>query len=95
MLDRLIIQVEDYIFPQLSLDVWERVAYYILLRRTVVVDQNETTISVEELGQAGAMSGFKAREVLRSLNERAASLLSSVIVPAIGFACYCPKRYLR
>jgi len=56
--------------PQLSLDVWERVAYYILLRRTVVVDQNETTISVEELGQAGAMSGFKAREVLRSLNEK-------------------------
>jgi hypothetical protein len=63
-------QVEDHLCPTLKLDAWEKSLYYHLLRLTYAAGRESTSVAIDPLGEATGMSGFKAREALRSLDAK-------------------------
>ncbi|MGA3038168.1 MAG: HNH endonuclease signature motif containing protein [Vulcanimicrobiaceae bacterium] len=63
-------QIEDKLFPQLALDVHERVMYYFVFRHTVVIEQPEMRMSIPQIAAATDMSDTKARETVRSLAKK-------------------------
>jgi hypothetical protein len=54
-LERLIVEIEDLLFPRFQLNVWERVLYYHLLRHTRLIGI--------ESGQAESSAGLKVIEL--------------------------------
>ena len=62
--------VEDLLGPQLSLDPWERVVYYHLLRHTRLKGLSSALFAIGPLSKAISISDFKARDVVRSLHEK-------------------------
>ena len=66
----LLSQIEDSLFPKLSLSVWERAVYYHLLRQTWVLDKKNTQCSVAGVALAVGISDWKAREALRSMHAK-------------------------
>lgn len=67
-LQEVIEQIEDYLCPQLKLNVWEKSLYYYLFRHTLLFDKRESIFSITELAKATDISDFKVREVIRSLD---------------------------
>jgi len=63
-------EIEDRLFPQLRLSVWEKVLYYHLLRHTRITDTSRTTISIASLATATSMSDSTVRDALRSLDQK-------------------------
>lgn len=66
----IIADAEDFVFPQLQLDVWERALYYHLLRRTLVAGAAEVTIGIDPLADSCGISTTKLRDVLRALKDK-------------------------
>jgi 5-methylcytosine-specific restriction endonuclease McrA len=66
----LVKQIEDRLFPGLGLDVWERVAYWHLFRRTHVEGCDNVVVGLDSLAIGTAMSTTKLRETLRSLQRK-------------------------
>jgi hypothetical protein len=65
-----LIEVEDLLFPQLSLSAAERVLYYHILRHTRLVGKQSVQVSLSALAQATAMSEFNARKYIRVLHDK-------------------------
>ena len=61
---------EDLLFPQLSLDPWERTLYLHLVRHTRMKGLPSGLFAVGPLSRALPISDFKVREVLRSLHSK-------------------------
>ena len=53
--------IEDRLFPQLRLGVWEKVLYYHLLRHTRIADTPRTTVSIASLATLTSMSESTVR----------------------------------
>lgn len=62
--------IEDRLFPSLHLDVWERVVYYHLLRRSRVEGLDVTTIGILLLAEAVGVSETRIRETIRALHDK-------------------------
>lgn len=62
--------IEDRLFPSLHLDVWERVVYYHLLRRTRAEGLDVTTVGILSLAEAIGVSETRLRETIRALHEK-------------------------
>lgn len=62
--------IEDRLFPQLRLGVWEKVLYYHLLRHTRIADTPRTTVSIASLATLTSMSESTVRDTLRSLDQK-------------------------
>lgn len=62
--------IEDLLAPGLSLDPWEQVLYYHLLRHTRLKGKESGTFAVAPLSNAVPLSDFKVRDVLRSLHRK-------------------------
>ncbi len=60
-------QIEDHMFSQLGLSVWERSLYYHLLRHTRAAGKQQALVGVDSLSQALRISTTKTRETIRSL----------------------------
>src|SRR5438105_3453274 len=63
-------EIEDLLFPQFSLSVWERTLYYHLLRHTRLAGKDAAVFPVNTLGQRLGMSVWKVRESIRSLHKK-------------------------
>jgi hypothetical protein len=68
--DKIYGDIEDLLAPTLELDPWERVVYYHLLRHTRLEGRPSGLFAVGPLSKAIPVSGFKVREVLRSLHNK-------------------------
>ena len=69
--EQIFADIEDVLFPQLSLDPWERTLYFHLVRHTRMKGQASGLFAVGPLSKALPISDFKVREVLRSLHAKA------------------------
>ena len=67
---QLLIELEDVVFPQKSLDSWERTLYLHLLRRTHAEGSPTGVFAIAPLSKALPISDIKVREVLRSLHTK-------------------------
>ena len=63
-------EIEDLLFPQLELSVWERAMYYHLYRQTHLRDTRSITASLSTISGALKISETKARETIRSLDAK-------------------------
>jgi hypothetical protein len=68
----LLIDVEDLLFAELSLNVWERALYYNLLRRTHAAGVSTVLVSLPELVSSLSISEWKVRDAVRSLADKGA-----------------------
>ncbi len=68
--DKLLIEIEDLLFPRFQLDVWERTLYYHLLRHTHLIGITTGQFSILKLAETIGISDWKVREVLRSLHAK-------------------------
>ena len=62
--------LEDVGFPSLGSSAYERAVLYHLVRRTLVVERHEVTITLPKLAEGAGVSVTTAREVLRSLQDK-------------------------
>jgi len=67
---REISDIEDLLFPQFLLSVWERTLYYHLLRHTRVIGQEYTLFGLDSLAKRTGMSVHKVRKSIRSLHQK-------------------------
>jgi 5-methylcytosine-specific restriction endonuclease McrA len=63
-------EIEDLLFQQRGLDVWERALYYHLLRHTRTVGVERALFAIQPLATALGVSESKARGALRSLHTK-------------------------
>ena len=63
-------EIEDYLYPQLKLDVWEKCLYYYLLRHTRLAMKDESLFSIQRIAESCDISDFKVREVVRSMDRK-------------------------
>ena len=63
-------EIEDLLFPQRDLDVWERVVYYHLLRHTRSMGVEQALFAIQPLADVLRVSQTKVREALRSLDAK-------------------------
>lgn len=63
-------EIEDLLFPELGLDVWERTLYYYLLRHTRTVGVEQALFAIQPLATALGVGQTKARDALRSLHNK-------------------------
>jgi len=68
----LVIDIDDLLFTQLKLTVFERALYINLLRRTHAVGVSTVVVSLPELGTALGISEWKARDIVRKLADKGA-----------------------
>jgi hypothetical protein len=68
-------EVEDHLFPRLSLSAWEKVVYYHLLRHTRAAGGPSGTFSVAGLAASASISEPTAREAIRSLHQKGCILV--------------------
>lgn len=66
--ERVLKEVEDYLFPRMHLSIRQRALYYHLLRHTRLVDAESSAFALGPLARALDISESTAREDLRSLN---------------------------
>jgi len=66
----IIANCEDYLFPALKLNVWERVVYYHLLRHSHLEGRATILVALAPLANAMGISETTVRENIRSLAER-------------------------
>ena len=66
----LVRQIEDRLFPGLRLDVWERVVYWHLFRRTRIEGCDSVVVGLDALANATAMSTTALRDRLRSMQQK-------------------------
>lgn len=62
--------VEDLLAPKLQLDVYERTLYYHMLRHTRLAGKERVIFGLATLASATAMSDWKVREAVRSMNSK-------------------------
>jgi len=70
-------QIEDLLFQQLGLDVWERSLYYHLLRHTRTVGVAQALFAIQPLATALGVGQTKAREALRSLDGKGCIIIEN------------------
>ncbi|MCG2789577.1 MAG: HNH endonuclease [Actinomycetia bacterium] len=63
-------EIEDYLFPKMKLDPWERCLYYHLLRHTRFRQKETSLFGILSLARSSGMSEAKVRDSVRSLNEK-------------------------
>jgi hypothetical protein len=63
-------EIEDRLFPALRLDVWERVIYWHLFRRTRTEGCDSVVVGLDALADATAMSTTTLRDKLRSMQRK-------------------------
>jgi hypothetical protein len=63
-------QIEDRLFPGLRLDVWERVVYWHLFRRSRMEGSDSVVVGMDALAGATAMSTTTLRDKLRSMQRK-------------------------
>ena len=63
-------EIEDLLFQELSLDVWERSLYYHLLRHTRTIGVEQGLFAIQPLATALGVGESKARDALRSLHNK-------------------------
>lgn len=68
--ERIQSEIEDLLFPQRDLDVWERVVYYHLLRQTRTIGIEQALVAIQPLSIALRVGQTKVRDALRSLNAK-------------------------
>ena len=68
--EQVVADIEDVLFPQLSLDPWERTLYLHLVRHTRLKGLSSGLFAIGPLSKALPISEFKVREVLRSLHAK-------------------------
>jgi hypothetical protein len=68
-------EVEDHLFPRLSLSAWEKVVYYHLLRHTRAGGNPSGSFSIAGLASTASISEFTARETIRSLHQKGCILV--------------------
>lgn len=68
--DKVLAEVEDRLFPRLSVGIRERGLYYHLLRRTRLVGVDSVVFAILPLANALSISQTTAREDLRSLHSK-------------------------
>jgi len=69
-LDETIQHIEDHLVKKLSLDPWERVLYYHLLRHTHVLGKQKAVFSIATVAKSSGLSESKVRDSFRSLNRK-------------------------
>lgn len=69
-IETILAQIEDKLFPQLALDVHERVMYYFVFRHTVASGKPEMNMGLPDIAAGTNMSQTKARETIRSLDAK-------------------------
>jgi 5-methylcytosine-specific restriction endonuclease McrA len=62
--------IEDLLFPQLALSVWERTLYYHLFRHTRLAGTDSVVFPITMLAQRLGASGFTIRKSIRSLHQK-------------------------
>ena len=72
---QIIAEVEDHLFPKLSLSAWEKVVYYHLLRHTRVVGSESGMFSVAGLASTTSISESTVRDAIRSLHQKGCILV--------------------
>jgi hypothetical protein len=83
--------IEDLLFPQRDLDVWERVVYYHLLRQTRTIGIEQALVAIQPLSIALRVGQTKVGTGSGPSTPRAASRSRIGQVRAISFASYCPR----
>ena len=66
----LISEIEDLLFPQRGMDVYERSLYYHLIRHTQLIGRESRLFSLPALAAAIGVSETKVRETIRSLESK-------------------------
>jgi len=62
--------IENYLFPKMECDPWERAMYYHLLVHTRLSNKEKKLFGVISLEGATKMSRFKVRETIRSMDQK-------------------------
>lgn len=75
--ERAMAQIEDVLFPQLGLDVYERAMYYFFLRHTLIAGSEEVVMGLPDVAAGTSMSEWKARETIRSLDAKGCARIST------------------
>ena len=65
--ERILREIQDFMFPQLELDTYQRSLYYHVLRHSRVVGRDECVMSVSDLASGAGMSTWKARVCIREM----------------------------
>ncbi|PJZ86430.1 hypothetical protein CH364_09790 [Leptospira harrisiae] len=91
-LEKIIIQIEDYLIPFLNLDTYEKALYYHLFRHSKLIGKNELQFVISSAPKTVQMTDYSARDRIRKLDKKGCIRILETTRDGLQIELYLPEQ---